>query len=151
MKNCAKNEYEMASHQICVSIEQLLLMASLGLCKVLLWRFCHITSSYTVHYESKLNDIFYYVAFLRVKDISVLTTVVRFTWHLTGLTSSSATSVMVDGELAVALFLQGVVCWGVAGRFLGEDMGLEFFSGDDVPASVKSEVIFDASNKAYKI
>lgn len=58
---------------------------------------------------------------------------------------------MVDGELAVALFLQGVVCWGVAGRFLGEDMGLEFFSGDDVPASVKSEVIFDASNKAYKI
>lgn len=58
---------------------------------------------------------------------------------------------MADGELAVALFLQGVVCWGVAGRFLGDDIGLEFLLGDDVLASVKSEVIFDASNKAYNI
>lgn len=88
---------------------------------------------------------------LSLIDISVLTTVVRFTWLLTVLTSSSALSVMVDGELAVALFLQGVVFWGEACRFLGDDIGLEFLTGEDVPASVKSDVIFDASNRAYKI
>lgn len=82
MNNCAKNEYEMTFHQICVLIEQSLphgiSWAVLGTIMMFLSHNTQLHS--TVHYESKLNDIiFYFVALLSVKEISVLTTVVRFT------------------------------------------------------------------------